>query len=84
LILALVSLATDAFSDLSKAFVLHPNIITIIKSRQMRLAGHMTCMGKKKNAYREYEGNSPLGRHRHMWENNSKVNLQETEWKIME
>jgi len=80
----LVSLTTDAFSDLSKAFVLHPNIITIIKSRQMRLAGHMTCMGKKRNAYRESEGNSPLGRQRHIWENNTIVNLQETEWEVMD
>jgi hypothetical protein len=77
----LVSLTTDAFSDLSKAFVLHP-ITTIIKSRQMRLTGHMTCTGKKRNAYRESEGNSPLERHRHTWENNTKVNLQETEWSV--
>jgi len=80
----LVSLTTDAFSDLSKAFVLHPNIITIIELRQMRLAGHMTCMGKKRNAYRKSEGNSPLGRHRHTWENNTTVNLQEKEWKVMD
>jgi len=50
----------------------------------MRLAGHMTCMGKKRNAYRESEGNSPLGRQRHIWENNTIVNLQETEWEVMD
>jgi hypothetical protein len=49
----------------------------------MILAGHMTCMDKKRNAYRESEGNCPLGRHRHTWEDNMGVNLQETEWKDM-
>jgi hypothetical protein len=29
-----------------------PSIIRIIKSRRMRLAGHIARMGKKKNAYR--------------------------------
>jgi hypothetical protein len=29
-----------------------PNIIRIIKSRRMRLAGHVARMGKKTNAYR--------------------------------
>jgi hypothetical protein len=29
-----------------------PSIIRIIKSRRMRLAGHVARMGKKRNAYR--------------------------------
>jgi hypothetical protein len=29
-----------------------PSIIRIIKSRRMRLAGHITRMGEKRNAYR--------------------------------
>jgi hypothetical protein len=37
-----------------------------VKSRSMRLAGHMACMWEKRNAYRvlvgKYEGKRPLGR----------------------
>jgi hypothetical protein len=29
-----------------------PNIITVSKSRRMRWAGHVACMGEKRNAYR--------------------------------
>jgi hypothetical protein len=49
-----------------QSFCTHPNIITIIKLRQMRLAGHMTCMGKNTDAYREPERNSPLGTQAYM------------------
>jgi hypothetical protein len=46
-----------------------PNIITMIKSRWMRWAGHVARMGKKRNAYRilvgKPEGKRPLGRPRH-------------------
>jgi hypothetical protein len=41
-------------------------------------------MGVKKNAYRisvgKPEGKRPLGRPRHWWEDNNKMDLQETEW----
>jgi hypothetical protein len=44
------------------------SIITIIKSRRMRLAGHVARMGEKRNAYRllvgKPEGKRPLGRPR--------------------
>jgi hypothetical protein len=43
-----------------------PNIIRMIKSRRMRWAGHVACMGGKGNAYRilvrKPEGRRPLGR----------------------
>jgi hypothetical protein len=29
-----------------------PDIIRVIKSRKMRLTGHVACMGGKRNAYR--------------------------------
>jgi hypothetical protein len=29
-----------------------PSIIRMIKSRRMRWAGHVTCIGEKRNAYR--------------------------------
>jgi hypothetical protein len=48
-----------------------PSIIRIIKSRRMRLVGHVARMGKKRNAYRilvdKPEGKRPLGRPRRRW-----------------
>jgi hypothetical protein len=45
-----------------------PNIIRMIKSRRMRLAGHVGRMGETRNAYRilvgKPEGKRPLGRPR--------------------
>jgi hypothetical protein len=45
-----------------------PSMISIIKSRRMRLAGHVARMGEKRNAYRllvgKSEGKRPLGRPR--------------------
>jgi hypothetical protein len=29
-----------------------PNVIRVIKSRRVRLAGHVACMGEMRNAYR--------------------------------
>jgi hypothetical protein len=47
-----------------------PNIIRIIKSRRMWLAGHVGRMGEKRNAYRllvgKPEGKRPLGRPYHI------------------
>jgi len=41
-----------------------PNIIRVIKSRRMRYAGHVACMGERRVAYRvlvgKPEGRSPL------------------------
>jgi hypothetical protein len=46
-----------------------PNIIWLIKSRRMRWAGHVACMGEGRGAYRilvgRSEGRRPLGRPRH-------------------
>ena len=33
-----------------------PNIIRMIKSRRMRWAGHVACMGKRKGVYRVLVG----------------------------
>jgi hypothetical protein len=43
-----------------------PNIMRVIKSRRMRLAGHLARMGR------------PLGRPRRRWEEDIKIDLQET------
>jgi len=47
----------------------------------MRWAGHVALMGEKRGAYRflvgKPEGKRPLGRPRHRWEENIKLDLQE-------
>jgi hypothetical protein len=61
-----------------------PNIIRVIKSRRMRWAGHVAHMGEGRGAYRilvgRPEGRRSLGRPRHRWEDNIKMDLQEVEW----
>jgi hypothetical protein len=58
-----------------------PSIIRIIKSRRIRLAGHVARMGEKRNVYRllvgRSEGKRPLGRPRHRWRDNIKMNFLE-------
>ena len=62
-----------------------PNVIGVIKSRRMRWVGHVACMGERGGAYRvlvgKPEGKRPLGRPRHRWEDNIKMDLQEVEWR---
>ena len=45
-----------------------PNIVRVIKSRRMRWAGHMACMGEEKGVYRvlvgKPEGKRPMERPR--------------------
>jgi hypothetical protein len=61
-----------------------PNIIRVIKSRRVRLEGHVARMGERKGAYRilvgRAEGRRPLGRPRQRWEDNIKMDLQEVGW----
>jgi hypothetical protein len=58
-------------------------IIRMIKSRRMKWAGHVARMGEKRNACRilvgKPEGKRPLGRSRHRWVDNIKMDLRETE-----
>jgi hypothetical protein len=58
-----------------------PSIIRIIKSRRIRLAGHVARVEEKRNAYRilvgKSEGKRPLGRPRRRWEDNIKIDLRE-------
>jgi hypothetical protein len=58
-----------------------PNIVRVIKSRRMRWAGHVASMKKGRGVCRVLvgmpEGRRPLGRPRHRWEDNIKMDLRE-------
>jgi hypothetical protein len=58
-----------------------PNIVRVIKSRRMRWAGHVACMGEGRCVYRVLvgspKGKRPLGRRRRKWEGNIKMDLRE-------
>jgi hypothetical protein len=61
-----------------------PNIIRVIKSRRLRWAGHVACMGEMRGAYRvlvgKPEGRRLLGRPRRRWEDNIKMDQREVGW----
>ena len=54
-----------------------PNIVWVVKSRRMRWAGHVACMGEGRGVHRvlvrKPEGKRPLGRPRCRWEDNINV-----------
>ena len=56
-----------------------PNIVRVVKSRRMRWAGHVARMGEDRRVQRvlvgKPEGKRPLGRPRHRWEDNIKMDL---------
>ena len=58
-----------------------PNIVRVIKSRRMRWAGHVACMGEDMGVYRvlvgKPEGKRPLGRPRRRRVDNIRMDLQE-------
>jgi hypothetical protein len=55
-----------------------------IKTRRMRWAGHVACMGEERNVYRvlmaKPEGKTPLGRPRPGWEDGIRMDLREIGW----
>jgi hypothetical protein len=61
-----------------------PCIIRMTKSRRLRWAGHVARMGENRNAYRTLvgkpEGKRPVGRPRHMGEDDIKMDLREIGW----
>jgi hypothetical protein len=72
-------LHNESLSDLYSS----PSMIRIIESK-MRWVGHVARMGEKRNAYRllvaKPEGKRPLGRPRHRWVNNIRMDLGEVGW----
>jgi len=57
------------------------NIVRVIKSRIMRWAGNVACMGDRRDVYGvsvgKPKGRRPLGRPSRRWEDNIKMDLQE-------
>jgi len=52
----------------------------MIESRRMKLAGYVAHSEERRGVYKvlmgKPEGKRPLGRHRHRWEDNTKMDLQ--------
>jgi len=68
-----------------------PDIVRVIESRKIGWAGHVARMGERRDLYRvlvgKPEGNRPLRRPRHRWDDNIKMDLQEVgcggvDWKV--
>ena len=70
-------LHNEELSDLNSL----PNIVRVVKSRRMRLAGHVARMGERRGVHRvlvgKLEGKRPFGRPRRRWKDNIKMDLQE-------
>ena len=64
------------------------HIFRVVKSRMISQTGHAACMEEKNCAYRvlvdKAEGKRQLGRPRHKWADNIKMNLKEIGWEGME
>jgi hypothetical protein len=58
-----------------------PNIVRVIKSRRLRWAGHVACMGEGRGVCRvlvgKPAGKRPLERRRCRWEDNIKLDLRD-------
>ena len=58
-----------------------PNIVPVVEWRRKRWEGHAARMVEGRGVHRvlvgEPEGKRPLGRQRHRWEDNIKMDLQE-------
>jgi hypothetical protein len=64
-----------------------PNIIRMMKPRRLSWTGHVARMGEKRNAYRILgmpEGKRQVGRPRHWWVDNIKIDLREIGWDGMD
>jgi hypothetical protein len=63
-----------------------PDIIRLIKSRRMRWARHVACMGEGRNVYRvlvgKPEGKRTLESPRRRWEDGIKMHLREIGWGV--
>jgi hypothetical protein len=65
-----------------------PNIIREIKMGRIRWAGHVARMRDRRDSYRALDGrserNRSLGRPRHRWEGNIKMDIEQVGWRGMD
>jgi hypothetical protein len=65
-----------------------PDIIRQIKSRRMRWAGHVACIGQERKLYKvlvgKPEGKRPLGRPRRRWEDGIRIDLGEIDLGVVD
>ena len=58
-----------------------PNIVRVIKSRRLRYAGHVARVEETRTSFKILTGTSkgrrPLGRPRHIWEENIRLDFKE-------
>ena len=73
--------------ELNNLYYSH-NIVQVIKSRRMRWVKHVVCKGERRGVHRVLVGKPeekrPLGRPRHRWEENIKMDLQEVQCGYMD
>jgi hypothetical protein len=64
------------------------NTIKMIQPRKMRWAGHVACMEQMLNAHyilvEKREGKRQLGRPRHRWDDNIRMDLRKIEWEVVD
>jgi hypothetical protein len=64
-----------------------PDIISVIKSRRMRWAGHVARMGEMRKEYKildgKPEGKRPFGRPMRRQEDNVRMDLRGTGWEVV-
>jgi len=74
-------LHTEELNDLNCS----PNIVRVIKSREMRWEGHVARIGDRRGAHgvlvEKPEGRIPFGGRRRRWEYNIKMAVQEVGWR---
>ena len=85
-----ISILSTCILEFSKYYIMRydlyssPNVVWVIKSRRMRWAGHVACMGEERGMYRillgKPEGRRPVGRPRRRWVDNIRMDLQEVGW----
>jgi len=64
------------------------HIIRVIKSKRMKWVGYVARMGEMRNAFkilfRKSGGKKLLGRPRHKWEDNIRMDVREIGWEDMD
>jgi hypothetical protein len=65
-------------------FCSSPDVIRLVKTRRLKSVEHVADMGNKVTVYRvlveKSEGNIPLGRPKHRWEDNIKMCVKMIGW----